>query len=105
MKFESSRPENLLQKKGKNTKKEYDLKKLKKVKRPGWANKDLKVVKTIRFDMDVVNWAVCESEKRGMPYQTFIKSVLKEAMNKGDKNKLHDEIRQIVKEELAKKAS
>lgn len=42
--------------------------------------KEAKVVKTIRFDMDIVAWAVTEASKQHMPYQTFINRVLRATM-------------------------
>jgi len=86
-------------------KKEYNLKKMKPMKRPAWANKELKVIKTIRLDMDIVSWLLQQSEKRGIPYQTLINSLLKEAMTSGTNQPtehLRKEIREIVKEELEK---
>ena len=80
---------------------EYDFKKLKSVRKPDWANrKTLKVIKTIRLDFDIVQWAVKESAKRGMAYQTFINSQLKEAMKRPEASEMREEIREIVREEL-----
>ena len=89
-------------------KKEYNLKKMKRAQSPSWSNKELKVIKTIRLDLDIVSWLLREAAKRGIPYQTLINSLLKESMNaaslESSKDRLRREIREIVKEEL-KRAS
>lgn len=87
-------------------KKEYNLKNLNRVNRPEWAyRKNLKVVKTIRLDLDIVEWAVKESLNKGMGYQTFINTQLKEAMKRNTQPELRKEIREIVREEIKKQAS
>lgn len=86
-------------------KKEYDLKKLK-VKHRGPLPKDTKVQKTVRLDLNVLNWLIKEGEIRGIPYQTLINATLKEAMNRHQAPDTSDErVRKIVKEELEKLAS
>ena len=58
-------------------KKEYDLKKLKK--RPGSVNVDPSAVKTpisIRLDGSVLASLKTEADRLGIPYQTFISSLL-----------------------------
>lgn len=40
-----------------------------------------KVAKTIRLDMDIVEWLVRESEQTRIPYQTLINYHLKQAMD------------------------
>lgn len=79
-------------------KKEYDLSKMKRVKRAPFNPKDakVKVSKTVRFDGDLVQWLVAESERTGIPYQTLMNAKLREAMN------LPDRIRELVREELGK---
>ena len=82
-------------------KKEYELSKMKQVKRQSLDPKEtqVKVSKTVRFDGDLVQWLVAESERTGIPYQTLMNAKLREAMN------LPDRVRQIVREELEKVAS
>ena len=63
-----------------------------------------KVSVTARLDMDVLNWLRKESERRGMPYQTLLNSILKEAMTGHRTYNSEEEIRKIVREELSKKA-
>ena len=61
-----------------------------------------KVAVTVRLNMPVLSWLRCEAEKRGIPYQTLMNSLLTESMNKPfDQEEL---IRKIVLAELAKKA-
>jgi uncharacterized protein (DUF4415 family) len=81
-------------------KKEFNFKKAKKV-GSKFKDADIKVAITTRIDPDVVIWLREESEKRGIPYQTLINSLLKQAMNAESND---DHIRKIVKEELGKKA-
>jgi uncharacterized protein (DUF4415 family) len=61
-------------------KKEYNLSKAKVHKGPILpAGK--KMQKTIRLDEDVLDWLMKEGAKRGIPYQTLLNSILKNAMN------------------------
>jgi predicted DNA binding CopG/RHH family protein len=58
-------------------KKEYDLKKLKKI--PGKVKVDPNAVKvplSLRLDASVLAMLKTEADKRGLPYQTFIGSIL-----------------------------
>lgn len=79
-------------------KKEYDFSKMKRVKRKPLSPKEaqVKVSKTVRFDGDLVQWLVAESERTGIPYQTLMNAKLREAMN------LPDRVRQLVREEMGK---
>ena len=86
-------------------KKKYDLAKMKIKKRGAVVSSDVKIQKTIRIDLDVLSWLLKEGEKRGLPYQTLINSILKETMNKENpREDLKKLVRKVVKEEL-KKAS
>jgi predicted DNA binding CopG/RHH family protein len=82
-------------------KKEFNFKKAKPVGNR-FKGADVKVSVTTRIAPEIVAWLRIESEKKGIPYQTLINSLLKQAMNSHS-----DEarIRQIVKEEIKKKAS
>lgn len=82
-------------------KKEFNFKKAKRVGNR-FKDADIKVSVTTRIDPDVVAWLRRESEKKGIPYQTLINSLLKQAMN-ADSDE--ERIRQIVKDEMRKKAS
>ncbi|OFZ15719.1 MAG: hypothetical protein A2Z20_08990 [Bdellovibrionales bacterium RBG_16_40_8] len=62
-------------------KKEYDFTKAKVHKGPIVSGKGNKVQKTFRLDEDVFEWLVTEGERRGLPYQTLMNSVLKQTMN------------------------
>lgn len=64
-------------------KKEYDLKKLKKVGRGPVANpKTTKVQTSIRLDGDLMSWAQSEAGGLGLGYQTFINMKLREVMER-----------------------
>ena len=67
---------------GNNMKKEYDLSKLKK--RPGTIKSDpssTKVPISLRIDGCVLAALKDEAIKRGLPYQTFISSILHQFVN------------------------
>ncbi len=80
-------------------KREYDISKMKQVRRrrmnPGETK--VKVSKTVRLDGDLVHWLVAESERTGIPYQTLMNAKLRESMN------LPDRVRGLVEEILAQK--
>jgi predicted DNA binding CopG/RHH family protein len=62
--------------------KQYNLKKLKK--RPSKVKVDPDAVKTpisLRLDAGLLLMLKTESERRGLPYQTFISSILHQFMN------------------------
>jgi uncharacterized protein (DUF4415 family) len=64
-------------------KKEYDLKKLKKVgKGPVADPKSTKIQTSIRLDADIMIWAQTEAKELGLGYQTFINMKLREMMEK-----------------------
>ena len=64
-------------------KKEYDLKKLKKVGRGPVGNpKTTKVQTSIRLDGDLMTWAQTEASGLGVGYQTFLNMKLREVMEK-----------------------
>jgi predicted DNA binding CopG/RHH family protein len=63
-----------------------------------------KVSVTARLDMDVLSWLRQEAEKKGMPYQTLLNSILKEAMTGHRTYNSEEAIRKIVRDELSKKA-
>lgn len=79
-------------------KKEFNFKGAKRV-GDRFKDKDVKVSVTTRLDPQVVAWLRSESERKGIPYQTFMNSVLTEAMNNGSQEAV---IRRIVREELGK---
>lgn len=83
-------------------KKEYDLKKLKKGRRGPLASLDAKVLKTLRFDPEVLAWFREQGEKQGLPYQTLIHATLRQAMRGESKGLDEQKIRQILQEELKK---
>jgi len=79
-------------------KKEFNFK----AKRVGdrFKGKEVKVSVTARLDPQVVSWLRHESERKGIPYQTLMNSILTESMNSNDQEAT---IRRIVREELGKK--
>jgi len=80
-------------------KKEFNFKGSKKV-GDRFKGKEIKVSITARLDPQVVAWLKTESEKKGIPYQTLMNSILTESMNSRDQEAT---IRRIVREELRKK--
>lgn len=68
----------------------------------GARNANIKVSVTSRLDPDVVFWLKGQSEEKGIPYQTLMNSILKEAMT-GAKNVDIEIIRKVIREELDKK--
>ena len=80
-------------------KREYDLSKMKQVRRRPVNPREtkVKVSKTVRLDGDLVQWLVAESERTGIPYQTLMNAKLRESMN------LPDRVRGLVEEILAQK--
>lgn len=42
---------------------------------------EAKVNTSIRLDLEVLNWCKSEGEKQGIPYTTFINSILKNSMS------------------------
>ena len=81
-------------------KKEFNLKKAKKVGNR-FKDKDVKISVTSRLDSDVVFWLKSEAEKRGLPYQTFMNSLLKQAMS-GTLTDV-ETLRKVIREELKNK--
>ncbi|MBI2602333.1 MAG: BrnA antitoxin family protein [Deltaproteobacteria bacterium] len=87
-------------------KKEYDFNKLKRVKKGPVVSKDkTKISKTIRLDFAVVEWLITESDRRGVKYQSLINALLKEAMEAGGAILNETRVRQIVRDELKRRAS
>ena len=82
-------------------KKEFNFKSAKRV-GDRFKGKEIKVSVTARLDPQVVSWLRKESERKGIPYQTFMNSILTESMNSTDHEAA---IRRIVREELGKKTA
>lgn len=81
-------------------KKEFDFSKAKFKKGPVLDPKKTKVQINMRVDADILVWAQNEADKLGVGYQTLLNMKLREAMN-GSQD---DHIREIVREELKKRA-
>ncbi len=87
-------------------KKEYDLKKLKAVKKGAVVpKKGTTVAKTVKIDLDIVTWLVAESDQRGLKFESLINSFLRAAMTGGGAVLTEEKVRQIVRDELEKHAS
>ncbi len=87
--------------KGEDMKKEFNFKG---ASRGARISRDLiKVSVTARLDSDVVSWLRAESTRLGIPYQTLMNSLLKQCM--GNSHLTEQKVRDIVREELTKKAS
>ena len=81
-------------------KKEYNLKKMKRVDRARLDPKETKIAMTLRIDGDVILWFRKEAERTGIPYQTLLNSKLRETMNQPSLDEL---VEKKVKEILARK--
>ncbi len=79
-------------------KKEFNFKGAKRV-GDRFKNKEIKVSVTARLDSKVVAWLRQESERKGIPYQTLMNSILTENMNADSHEAV---VRRIVREELRK---
>ena len=79
-------------------KKEFNFKGAKRV-GDRFKDKEVKVSVTARLDPKVVAWLRVESERKGIPYQTLMNSILTESMNSGSNEAV---VRRIVREELKK---
>lgn len=82
-------------------KKEYELKKMKRVHRSPLDPKETKIAMTLRIDGDVILWLRQEAERTGIPYQTLLNSKLRESMTLPDRVK--SLVDQRVEEILASK--
>lgn len=60
--------------------KQYDLSKLRLIRRGAIAGPTTQVRRSIRLDLDVVTWLVKESARRGLSCSTLINDVIKEAI-------------------------
>ena len=60
-----------------------------------------KIAVTTRLDPDVLSWLREQAEKKGIPYQTLMNSLLKEAMQQPLDSE--EFIRKIVRDEMGKK--
>jgi uncharacterized protein (DUF4415 family) len=81
-------------------KKEYDLKKMKRVYRAPLDPKTTKIAMSLRIDADVFLWLGKEAHRTGIPYQTLLNSKLREAMTQPS---LEDLVEKKVEEVLARK--
>lgn len=70
-------------------KNEHDFSKAKKAK----AAKELKVIKTFRLDVDILEWLEAEGAKQGMGYQTFLNWFLRKSMD--DSQSFDDRLKKI----------
>ena len=64
--------------------------------------KTTKIAVTTRLDPNVLSWLREQADKRGIPYQTLMNSLLMEAMH-GGPSESEEFIRKIVRDEIKKK--
>ncbi|MFS4460804.1 BrnA antitoxin family protein [Bdellovibrio sp. HCB2-146] len=76
---------------------EYDFSKAKK----GKTAKEIKILKTVRLDPEVVQWLEEESTKQGMGYQTFLNWFLRQAMS--DKSTVEQRLEKLERAVFKKK--
>jgi uncharacterized protein (DUF4415 family) len=76
-------------------KKEYDFKKGKVHRGPIVKSKGIKIQKTFRIDLEIYNWLVKEGQRKGIPYQTLMNSILKSFMENNEMVSLEKRIRRI----------
>lgn len=62
---------------------------------------EIKTTITARLDPDVIAWLKSEALRKGIPYQTLMNSVLKEAKSGGGPQV--EIIRRVIREELDRK--
>jgi uncharacterized protein (DUF4415 family) len=77
---------------------EYDFSKAKRVTKVA---KEIKVLKTIRLDGEVLEWLEIEAEKQGMGYQTYLNWFLRKAMN--DRDDFEKRLKRLEKAVFKKK--
>lgn len=56
---------------------------------------EVKVNTSIRLDLEVLKWCKSEADRQGLPYTTFINSILKAAMS--EKDSLEDRVSALEK--------
>lgn len=76
---------------------EYDFSKAKK----GKTAKEIKILKTVRLDPEVVQWLETEAEKQGMGYQTFLNWFLRQSM--ADKSTVEERLNKLERAVFKKK--
>jgi uncharacterized protein (DUF4415 family) len=77
---------------------EYDFSKAKR----GKVLKEIKVVKTLRLDLDVLQWLDDEGKKQGMGYQTFLNWFLRKSME--DNQSFEERLKKVEEAVFKKKA-
>ncbi|NUM88710.1 MAG: hypothetical protein HUU37_05865 [Bdellovibrionales bacterium] len=65
-----------------------------------WSN-NLKVIKTVRLDLDVLGWLETEGRKNGMGYQTFLNWTLRQCMT--GQNNLEARVKKLEEAVFRKK--
>lgn len=66
------------------------------------ALKEIKIIKTIRLDPDVLEWLESEGQKQGMGYQTYLNWFLRKSME--SQNSIEDRLSRLEKAVFKKKA-
>jgi len=80
-------------------KKKYDFSNAKKVK----PVKEVKVLKSIRLDPEVLNWLQESAEKEGMGYQTYLNWFLRKSMQQ--EMDIEDRLQNLEKKVFKKKTA
>lgn len=81
---------------------EYDLSKATRTKKVFKSAKDIKVIKTLRLDLDVLQWLDDEGKKQGMGYQTFLNWFLRKSME--DNQSFEERLKKVEEAVFKKKA-
>jgi uncharacterized protein (DUF4415 family) len=81
---------------------EYDFSKAARAKKTFKSAKDIKVIKTLRLDLDVLQWLDDEGKKQGMGYQTFLNWFLRKSMD--DNQSFEERLKKIEQAVFKKKA-
>ena len=81
---------------------EYDFSKATRAKKSFKSAKDLKVIKTLRLDSDVLKWLDDEGKKQGMGYQTFLNWFLRKSMD--DRQSFEERLKKVEDTIFKKKA-
>jgi uncharacterized protein (DUF4415 family) len=81
---------------------EYDLSKVTRAKKSFKSAKEIKVIKTLRLDLDVLQWLDDEGKKQGMGYQTFLNWFLRKSMD--DHQSFEERLKKVEQAVFKKKA-
>ncbi|OFZ82883.1 MAG: hypothetical protein A2603_11830 [Bdellovibrionales bacterium RIFOXYD1_FULL_55_31] len=66
--------------------------------------KSNKLMKTVRFDQEVLKWVQQEAAIRGLPYQTLINQILREMMLLSFDKALHARVQEAIRDAYLERA-